>query len=399
MPRPNILVISSKYENINDFSNITDYNLYFLELDYNSRHHDFNFSIEQKLNEARKIIKKNKINGIYSRLDLTSLISARLCDEFNLPGPTFKSSFNCFHKYFTRMLTSKAILKCAIDVNDRNIEINKYPVYLKSPVSSLGILGFTIKNENDLVKALNIAKNALPRQMNVLKDFFGRYLCKEYNKMAAKDLMLVEKYISGEQFTIEGFVYDNEIVFTVIADTNYFPGSKLIDNFSIPSRLSEEKIKKLKKCAENDVIKLGLKNTFINLEYWDYKDSFVLIEANSRAAVCFNYLYKKLYGYDSVKAGLELCVGKKPSIPEFKTELFGGQFNINTKKEGPVSKIFNLPKRFPYKTRYFFNDKDYIRQLSEFGTVIAQMDITGSSYADIKKKADNLRSGLTQEQP
>jgi len=91
--------------------------------------------------------------------------------------------------------------------------------------------------------------------------------------------MMIEELAKGFQITVEGFVYDSEISFTVIADTNNFSGSQKIDNFSVPSKLDHKIQEKIKATAKKDIKAVGLNNSFFNCEYW-IGDDITLIEIN-----------------------------------------------------------------------------------------------------------------------
>jgi len=205
--------------------------------------------------------------------------------------------------------------------------------------------------------------------------------------------MMTEELIEGFQITVEGFVYNNEVYFTVITDTNNFLDSKKIDNFSLPSKLDEKMQEKIKKIAKQDIKAIGLNNSFFNGEYW-VGSEIKLIEINGRAATAFHNLYEKVYSYDVFEAGIKLCVGEKPDI-NFKQYCFGGQFNILTEQEGNSCDIIYYD-RLPKDCTVFVKPEKYITQFSQYGRVIAQVELFGKSYAEIRQQADKIRQHVTK---
>ena len=388
--RKNILIVGARPRDREALANVKEYNIHFLDMDYNSRINRFNFDILSYLDEAGKIIKDRRIDGVFSAFDVGSLIAAALCDEFNLPGPSLEAVFLCYHKYYTRTSLNSPIRFKTLSLGEESPELLDYPFYFKAPCSSLGVLGFTIRSPLDLKEALRLADKELPPMTEPLFPFFKGHLDLKKFPLATENVLLIEEYLSGHQITIEGFVHEGDVEFTVVADTNFFDNSRLIDNFCIPTTLSSEVTDAIKKQAKEDVRKIGLDNTFFNAEYWCRDDGAVLIEINPRAATTFYNLYRETFSYDVYRAGLELCLGMKPRIhlDHGKT---GGQFNIVTAREGKVKDLFNLDISFPFHTELFLKGDEKIRQLSEYGVVVGQMEIVGDTYDEIKAIADKYR--------
>jgi len=386
----NVLIVaanksSRRAEKIKDSR---QYNFYYLDLKYSSRNNVFDFDILAYLDKAREYIKKYKINGIFYYLDIGALIAARLCDEFNLPGPSLESIFLTYNKYYTRIKTNHNIAFDYFDISSPKQNLLHFPFYLKAPCSSLGILGYEILNEDELEEKLKIVRIQLPKMTKSVFPLFKNYIDVEKYPLAIHPIMMIEGLTNEFQMTVEGFVYDNQVYFTVITDTNNFSDSKKIDNFSMPSKLNEKIQEKIKETAKKDIKAIRLNNSFFNCEYWVGND-IKLIEINGRAAASFYNLYKKVYGYDVFEAGIKLCLDQKPDI-NLKQNCFGGQFNILTEKEGNSNNMIYY-NRLPKSCNILIRPDKNVTQLSQFGRVIAQMELFGKSYAEIKDRADEIR--------
>ncbi len=387
----NVLIVAAEQSSrrAEKIKNSRQYNFYYLDLKYDLRNNVFNFDILAYLDKAREYIKKYKINGIFYHLDIGSLIAARLCDEFNLPGPSLESTFLAYNKYYTRIKTNHNIEFDYFDISSPKQNMLNFPFYLKAPCSVLGVLGYKISNENEFKEKLKIAKIQLPEMTKSVIPLFESYIDIEKYPLAINPIMMVEELTQGFQINIEGFVYNSEVYFTVITDTNHFSDSKKIDNFSMPSKLDEKIQEKIKETAKKDIKAIRLNNSFFNCEYW-IVNKIKLIEINGRAVTAFYNLYKKVYGYDVFEAGIKICLGQKPDIT-LKQNCFGGQFNILTEKEGNSNNMIYY-NRLPKSCNILIRPDRNVTQLSQFGRVIAQMELFGKNYAEIKDRVDEIRN-------
>lgn len=393
--KKNILIIAAKKSSrrVECINECQKYNFHYLDLPYSSRDNAFNFDILAYLDRARSYINKNNIDGIFYHSDIGSLVAAQLCQEFNLPGPSLESIFLAFHKYYTRIKTNHALIFDYFDISLPKCTL-KYPFYLKAPCSSLGMLGYVITDEKEFKGKLQKIRVQLPEMTKAVFPLFKQYIDLERYPLATKQIMMAEALVDQFQITVEGFVYNDQVYFTVITDTNNFFSSKKIDNFSLPSTLSNAIQEKIKETAEKDIKAIGLNNSFFNCEYW-VENEITLIEINGRAASAFYNLYQHVYKYDVFEAGIQLCLGQKPDISLSK-QGFGGQFNILTEKEGNSSDIIHFA-RLPKSCSTFVQPNSKIVQFSQYGRVIAQVELFGNSYDEIKNQADTIRKNVMKE--
>jgi len=397
--KPNILVVCARQRDHVALQLLdSDYRIHFLDIDLNTRFNSFNFDILRYLDEAADYIDKHKIDGIFFASDVGSIIAAILCEKFALPGPSLESAFLCYHKYYTRQHFKSPICYRALDIEELQSLDPSPGYYLKAPTSALGVLGFTIRNEDDLALAISISEGEIQAMTQSMVPLFEKYLNRDKYPYAFLPIMVLEELLEGEQITLEGYVRAGEIDFTVITDTNTFPGSCLIDNFSLPSALNDEMHERIFDRARGDIENLNLDNSFFNIEYFVSDDSLELIEINCRACFAFYRLYKETYGLDIYRAALELCLGKKPDIV-LNLKQCGAQFNLTTQKEGPVENFFDHGRSIRYGYNIFVKPGEEIYQRSEYGVVMAQLEIYGESYEQIKAAADIERGLLLKVDP
>ena len=210
--------------------------------------------------------------------------------------------------------------------------------------------------------------------------------------------MLVEEFVEGNQVTVEGWVYQNQAYLWAITDTNTYPGTRIIDNFSLPSRQPAHIQAQLAKHAAEAIGSVGLNNGFFNIEFWCHNDTVTLTELNGRAATCFYNLYRNCLGACIYEAGLSLACGHNPAGPRTCGDVVGGQFNFISFGEDWAENLleFEQARSIPQLTLYV-SEGDWVKPVSEFGFVLAQIDLFGHSYEEIREEVNHLRRRLLKQ--
>ena len=340
---------------------------------------------------ALEYAKKNSITAVFSRNDLGSLLAAMIAQKCNFIGPSVESVFLSLHKQLTKKITSTPIKSELWDITTPFPQ-QSFPFYLKAPYSSFGSLGFIVRDEKELENAQEKIADLLP-QMN--KPFFSLLEKTEIPKkypQALKNCMAIEPLLYLPQVTIEGFVFQGSVYPTIITDTNFQGSSNFFDNFSTPSRWPVAVQEKIKQQLIEDVLAIGLDNTFFNAEYWITEEDALLIEVNARAALTFKNLYKKIWHYDVYRNIIALALGTMPELPG-KSQNVGGQFNIFTKDIQLPEKLHELKAQLEH-CKILNDPLKKTQSISDHGIVAAQFELVGDSYTEIFKVAEELRATL-----
>lgn len=393
-----VLITCPSQRDRNAVANLSGYNFHFLDAKLNPRTPSPELDLLEYIDRCRDYICTRHIDAIFYSRDVADLVAAALCAEFGFPGPSVESVFQCIHKYYSRKSESSPIRCEYIDLRDERPQITSYPCYLKPPWLNLGILGFKLESPEDLQHALMIARRDYGSWSPLYYPFFRRYIDLQKYPLATRDIMLVEEFVDGPQVTVEGWVYQQEPYIWAITDTNTYPGSRVIDNFSLPSRHPPRLQQLLVQRAKEAIHNVGLDNGFFNIEFWCHEDGVTLTEINGRAATCFYNLYRHCLDACIYEAGLQLACGKQPSVNISVAKKAGGQFNFITFAEDRADRLFDFTRarEIPGFTLYF-SEADQVKQMSEFGIVLAQLDLFGSSYEEIHTEAERLRRLLLRQ--
>jgi biotin carboxylase len=379
-------------------ASLSGYNFHLLDAPLNPRAPSPELDLLAYVDQCREYIRTHRIDAIYYSRDVADLAAAALCEEFGFPGPSVESVFLCIHKYYSRQSEAAPIRCGSLDLHEATPTVPGYPCYIKPPWLNLGILGFKLDTPDDLRNALAIARRDYGLWSPMYYPFFRRYVDAKKYPLATRDIMLVEEFIDGPQVTVEGWVYQHEPHIWAITDTNTYAGTRVIDNFSLPSQHPAQIQQLLAERAKEAIRRVGLDNGFFNIEFWCHADSVTLTEINGRAATCFYNLYRHCLDACIYEAGLQLACGRSPDVHLGAAKRVGGQFNFITFANDRADRLldFARARAIPGVTLYF-SEGDHIKQMSEFGIVLAQLDLFGDSYEEIHAEAERLRRLLLKQ--
>ena len=387
-----VLIPCPSQRDRNALAGMSEHRFHLLDAPLNPRTPSPELDLLAYTDQCRDYIKAHSIDAVFYSRDVADIVAAVLCEEFGFPGPSVESVFLCLHKYYGRQYEPHPVRCDPIDLADEQPVITRYPCYLKPPWLNLGILGFKLDSADDLQRALAVARREYPAWSPLYLPFFERYIDCEKFPLANREIMLVEDFVDGPQVTVEGWVANARPALWAITDTNTYPGTRIIDNFSLPSRHPAHIQELLAQQTLEAIGNIGLDNGFFNIEFWCHDDAVTLTEVNGRAATCFYNLYRRCLGACVYEAGLTLASGRAPQPPLIPTDIVGGQFNFITFGEDLAENLFDFTQAQEVSDLTIYVEPGQeIRPVSEFGVVLAQIDLFGPSYAAIHAEAEVLR--------
>ena len=343
------------------------------------------------LEECLRLGREHQIDAVVSTHDLGDLIASLVARDLGLPAPSPEAVFLGLHKLYSRQCEIAPIRCLPLRLHDPAPAL-PYPVFLKPPWLKLGILGFKLENDSDRDRALSIARRDYPAWARQYLPLFRAAVDEVTYPLATADIMLVEEFIDGPQVTVEGWIRKGETHLWAITDTNTFPGSRAIDNFSLPSRRSADQQEALALFAFDAIHRSGFDDGFFNLEVWETSRGLRLTEVNGRAAVSFAGLHRVALGVNIFAAVAELACGAQPRQQPQPTGRVAGQFNLISFSDAKASELldFQAASTISELTLWHGPD-DSIDAVSEFGSVLGQIELSGGSYAEIHARAETIR--------
>ncbi|MCL4361478.1 ATP-grasp domain-containing protein [Candidatus Dependentiae bacterium] len=265
----------------------------------------------------------NSCDGILSVEDYPgTLILSMLCYELGLPGPNPKSVLSGQHKYYCRLIQKSAIETAAVEVEIFHpkkldqISFN-FPRFVKPVKSVFSANSLAVYNLDDL-------KNKLPHLVikENLYQIFDIALKKYTDFQYDSSYLIAEQLLDGEQCTLEGYVFNQEVEIIGITDSIMYDGTICFKRFEYPSKLPHEVQLKMYDYAKKLISALNLDNTMFNIEFmYNEKENYIkIIEINPRMASQFADLYEKVDGVNGYEFALAIAAGQRPEVTRRSSE-------------------------------------------------------------------------------
>ncbi|MEA2339443.1 MAG: hypothetical protein QOE82_3450, partial [Thermoanaerobaculia bacterium] len=270
-----------------------------------------------------------------------------------------------------------------------------YPAYLKPPWLKLGLLGFKLTSDDEARAAMELARRELPAWTRQYYRLFERAIDLTKYPLATTDMMLVEEFVEGSQVTVEGWSLGGGIQIWAMTDTNTFPGTRVIDNFSTPSRIDAKTAETLRAKTIETIRAFGFDGGFFNIEFWLTEEGVRLTEVNGRSAACFGGIYELGLGADIFAAVADVATGNAPrALPQGRGRV-AGQFNVITFDDDLAGNLLDYEAAATMPEFSAFRRRDErVRPVSEFGVVLGQIEIAAHSYDEIHERAETMRRKL-----
>jgi biotin carboxylase len=129
-------------------------------------------------------------------------------------------------------------------------------------------------------------------------------------------LLLAERPLSGVQVTLDGYVYDGEVVTVGVVDSIMYPGTLAFQRFEYPSALPAEAQDRMSAVAAAVMAELEYGDGQFNMEFMfdSESDRIAIIEINPRMSSQFADLYEKVDGTNGYSTMLNIARGVRPDL-------------------------------------------------------------------------------------
>ncbi len=251
-----------------------------------------------------------------------------LCERFGLRTTPLESLLKCEHKYWSRLVQREVIGEniphfTAFDPFDDDAlrVIGEaglgFPFFIKPIKSSGSRLGFRIDSPEDF----RVALSKLRANISTISEPFNFILdhAELPPDVAAVDgrHCLAEEIIGGHQCTVEGYVYDGEVVAYGIVDSIRYPQVISFFRYQYPSRLPAGVQRRMSELTRRVMEHTGYDNAAFNIEFfWDEpRDHLWLLEINTRISQSHCDLFEKVDGLSHQQVTVDLALGRRPDLP------------------------------------------------------------------------------------
>lgn len=288
------------------------------------------FPMEKFIEQAKAQLNAfdGSIDGIVGYWDFpTSVLKAMLRKECGLTTPSLESILRCEHKYWARKTQKKVLPEMvpefrAVDPFDPDsvaaIDLD-YPYWLKPVKSHSSYLGFKIHDRAELKRAIELTKQGIHRFGDPLNYAMERAdIPPEIAEVDGYHCIAEAMISTGRQCTLEGYVYNGEVVIYGTIDSIRDPKHRsTFARYEYPSRLPAPVKRRMIEAARKAVCETGLDNAPFNIEFYynQPQDRISLLEINARISKSHIPLFNLVDGASHQQVMVQLAAGEKPDFP------------------------------------------------------------------------------------
>lgn len=278
--------------------------------------------------EARETLRKApSVDAIIGHWDFpTTSMLPILRREWGLPTPSLESVLYCESKYWNRLAGQEALPECTPDFQGldpysddpvRDLDMD-YPFWLKPCVAFSSYLGFRIDNEDQYRQAMTTIRD----KIHVFAEPFDNVVGYCQNRGALPDrgsgaTCVAEALISGRLCTLEGYVYNGEVVTYAIVDSLRASNNVSFFSYQYPSHLPEGVQNRMKANAARILEHIGMDHSPFNMEFfWDEAtDKLWLLEINPRISKSHCPIFQIATGASHHEVAIDIAMGRRPNFP------------------------------------------------------------------------------------
>jgi hypothetical protein len=368
----------------------------------------------------KRIEKAGHIDGVVTYFDFPcSVLVPIIAEKYNLPGPGLENIMKCEHKYWSRQEQHQVIPDNipefkAFDPCNENAydEIGFTPPFWIKPIKSYhSYLAYQIKNKAHFYECLKEAQEYIDYMVEPFTWIISEYdLPKHIKKL--KETMFAETEVSGNQCTVEGYIYDGEVMIYGVIDSINYDNHPSFARYEYPSLLPYEVQYRMSELSRLVIEQIGLNNTPFNIEYFYNKDKnqINLLEINPRMSQSHADMFEKIHGISHHHVMLNLALGRRPDpmAPEGKYEVASHfmlrYFRPGTVKKTPTDKeIEYVENKYPdmelkinvQKGMSLDDLPDY--KTDSYSSVLANIMLGGKSHEELLNKYNDVVNNLTFE--
>jgi hypothetical protein len=272
-------------------------------------------NLYEKLREIRPL-------GILSTDDYPgSLLSNIAARQLGLPGTPPDVALLCQHKFLSRQKQQECIPEAVpsfwlVPRRTRDVRTRsrtwKFPFFVKPVKSGFQMFADAVENYRELTVLRRRARRHLSDFTKPFNAMFRLYGGAGPNASA----LLAEELLSGQPFTVEGFVYDGRTTILGVVDAYYYRGTRSYQRFQYPSSLSVAVQQRAADLIARLMTHLQYRHGLFNVDclYNRRTDRIYLLEVNPRMAAQIADLFEKVDGTNSYSVLLSLACGRRPKV-------------------------------------------------------------------------------------
>ncbi|UCE30289.1 MAG: ATP-grasp domain-containing protein, partial [Burkholderiales bacterium] len=194
-----------------------------------------------------------------------------------------------------------------------------FPFWIKPVKSVSSYLAFRIRDQRDFDQALRTLRSEIDRLAVPFDHILGHARLPPQIAAVSGRHCIAEAEISrGRQCTLEGYVYEGEVVVYGVFDSVRAGGGRSsFARYQYPSTLPARVRRRMAAITRRFMTHIGYDGAPFNVEYfWDPRDDAIrMLEVNTRISKSHCPLFKMVDGEYHHAVNLALGLGRRPDFP------------------------------------------------------------------------------------
>jgi len=241
-------------------------------------------------------------DGVVATKDRSALLAAFVAERRGLPGPDPRAIVSCQHKPTSRVIQQRVAPEATPLFASLDGEPPFPPPWWVKPV--VGRLSQEARRADSVSELVDLPE-----------DSEYRHEYADLARLPARDVrgFLVEELVTGDEVTLEGYVFEGGVTVIGVTDSVKYPGTSSFERFEYPSALPDDRLRELGRLAETLVRAHGLDACFFNIEFFvPTEGPSKIVELNARIASQFSPLVEAVHGRPTYDVLFALACGEDP---------------------------------------------------------------------------------------
>jgi biotin carboxylase len=274
--------------------------------------------IDDIVAEAKRWHAEEQFDGVAAFGEFTLTAVATVAEALGLPGIGLQAAVQSRNKYLMRQAYQRAGVpipsyRFVPELSDALAAAEEfgYPVILKPTMGAASYYVFKVHSPQEMAERFNQAQQGIPHFRELLSDADGIDL--------GPSGLLVESFLDGKEYLIEGVAWDDEVYLGSIVDRITAEGDNFDDDVHhAPTTLSPEEIAKVHRAVTLAAHAQGLRRSVMHAEVRYHNGEPHLLEIAGRVGGGgLETIAELTAAHDPIKATVDIAFGRKPQVRHF----------------------------------------------------------------------------------
>jgi biotin carboxylase len=274
--------------------------------------------IDDMIAEARRWHAEEQFDGVITFAEFAVTAVAAIADALGLPGIDVTAAVQSRNKYLMRQAYERGgapipSYRFVAELRDALSAAEEfgYPVILKPTLGAGSYYVFKVHSPAEMAERFGQAQDGIAHLGDLLADADGMDL--------GPNGLLVESFLDGKEYLIEGVAWDDEVYLGSVVDRITAEGDNFDDDVHhAPTTLGEDDLAKVHRAVTLAAHAQGLRRSVMHAEVRFHNGEPHLLEIAARVGGGgLETIAQLTADHDPIEATVDVALGRKPKVRHF----------------------------------------------------------------------------------